>query len=146
MSVENSSGYSNSGFVIKDSGKRQEFASGMSRDSQDGKVDYTAVFNGPMLSRWAEHLTKGAVAHPDEAPGEPNWMLADGNEEYVRFRKSAVRHFIQWFLGQADEDHAAAAFFNVNGAEYVKDKMAAQLVQPLPSVSRPVVVSETEVY
>ncbi len=113
------------GYTIKDSGKRQEFDSGMSRDSQDGKTDYTTIFNGPMLDRWAEHLTKGAIVHPDEAPGLPNWMLAGGPEEWVRFRKSSTRHFVQWLRGDTDEDHAAAVFFNINGCEYVKEKMAA---------------------
>jgi hypothetical protein len=34
-----------------------------------------------------------------------------------------MRHFLQWFRGETDEDHASAVFFNVNGAEFVKDKM-----------------------
>jgi predicted oxidoreductase len=30
---------------------------------------------------------------------------------------------MQWFLGDRDEDHAAAVLFNINGAEYVREKM-----------------------
>jgi hypothetical protein len=114
-------------FVVKDSGKREEFKGGMVRDTADNKTDYSLPLNGPMFERWATHLTKGATKYPDTKPGSPNWMLASGEEEYVRFRKSAVRHFIQWYSGQTDEDHAAAVLFNINGAEYVKDKLAKEI-------------------
>jgi hypothetical protein len=105
-------------FVIKDSGKRVEFDSGMVRDVQDGKTDYALVFSGPMLKRWAEHLTKGAVKYDRD-----NWLKATGQVELDRFLQSAARHFFQWMAGETDEDHAAAVFFNLNGAEYVKDQM-----------------------
>jgi len=44
------------------------------------------------------------------------------DEEYEDFRASAFRHFIKWMKGQTDEDHAAAVFFNIQGAEYVKGR------------------------
>jgi len=116
-------------FEVKDSGKRQEFESGMMRDTQDNKIDYDKIFDGPMADRWAEHLTKGAVKYPDVSPGVANWTLANGEKELIRFRKSAVRHFRQWLRGDLDEDHASATFFNINGYEYVKDKMRQN--QPL---------------
>lgn len=101
---------------IKDSGERVEFDSGMMRDSGD-KTRYDLVFDGPMFERWAEHLTAGARKYTAR-----NWMLADGDEEYERFRQSAVRHFVQWLRGDQDEDHAAAVIFNINGAEYVAEE------------------------
>lgn len=100
---------------VKDSGKREEFASGMVRDTADGKTRYDLVLDGPMFHRLAEHLTKGAQKY---APR--NWMKATGPAELERFRESAVRHFFQWLHGDTDEDHAAAVFFNINGYEYVK--------------------------
>jgi hypothetical protein len=109
-------------FVVKDSGERQKFASGMVRDTATGKIDFSRVADGPMLKRWAAHLSKGETKYPDVTPGVPNWTLAAGRAEYVRFRKSAYRHFMQWFYGDTDEDHAAAVFFNINGAEFVKAK------------------------
>lgn len=109
-------------FQIKDSGARQEFSSGMVRDVQTGKADFTRVLDGPMFDRWATHLTKGETKYPDVKPGVPNWTLAAGDEELTRFKKSAFRHFRQWLRGDTDEDHAAAVFFNINGAEYVKAK------------------------
>jgi phytoene dehydrogenase-like protein len=102
---------------------RKEFASGMVRDVEAGKVDYTRVLDGPMLDRWAELLTKSTERYPDVEAGVPNWTLANGQEELVRFRKSAFRHFRQWLRGDTDEDHAAAVWFNMNGYEYVKERM-----------------------
>lgn len=106
------------GFIIKDSGERQVFAGGMQRDTTIGKTDYSLVLDGPMLERWAVHMTKGAVKY------EPrNWMRAAGLEEYARFKSSAFRHFLQWYRDVVDEDHASAVYFNINGAEFLKEKL-----------------------
>lgn len=105
-------------FTIKDSGERQSFSGGMVRDIAEGKTDFSLILDGPMFDRWAVHLTKGAKKY-----AKRNWMLAQGEEEYNRFRESALRHFLQWFRGETDEDHAAAVMFNINGAEFVKDRL-----------------------
>lgn len=107
-------------FGIKDSGKRMEFESGMVRDVTEGKTRFDLVLDGPMFWRWAEHLTKGAEKYDAR-----NWMKAAGLAEYERFRESAARHFFQWFSGDVDEDHAAAVFFNINGAEFVQEGIDA---------------------
>lgn len=99
---------------IKDSGKREQYDSGMVRDTAEGKTDYSLVLDGPMFLRWAEHLTNGAKKY-----AKRNWMNARGQAEKDRFKESALRHFIQWYNGEDDEDHASAVFFNINGAEYV---------------------------
>lgn len=106
-----------SDFTIKDSGQREQFGSGMVRDTEDDKVDYTLIADGPMLERWAVHLTKGAKKYSAR-----NWMKAEGEEEASRARRSLFRHFIQYMRGDTDEDHAAAIFFNVNLIEYVRGK------------------------
>lgn len=101
--------------AIKDSGARAVFASGMQRDITAGKIDYTLIFDGPMFERWAAHLTKGALKY------EPrNWMKANSDEELQRAREAVFRHFVQWFRGDMDEDHAAAVFFNINEIEFIK--------------------------
>lgn len=105
-------------FQVKDSGKRQQFESGMVRDVTEGKTDFSLILDGPMFDRWAIHLTKGAQKY-----SKRNWMLAAGAGEYERFKESALRHFLQWYRGETDEDHAAAVMFNINGAEYVKEKL-----------------------
>lgn len=106
------------GFITKDSGERKKFSSGMQRDVTTGKILYHLVASGPMLKRWAELLTRGAVKYD-----ENNWMKANSEEELNRFRESAFRHFIQWYNNETDEDHGAAVIFNINGAEYTKAKL-----------------------
>jgi len=105
-------------FETKDSGERQQFDSGMQRDTQNGKTLFHLVYDGPMFKRWAELLTRGAIKY-----SERNWMKANGDAERDRFKASAARHFYQWFIDDTDEDHGAAVIFNINGAEYVKGKM-----------------------
>jgi hypothetical protein len=106
------------GFVVKDSGKREEFASGMRRDTEDGKPDYTLLFDGPLMDRLAAHLTKGAVKY-----GRRNWTQASSVEERDRFKRSATRHFRQWLRGDVDEDHMAAVVFNLNAWAYVDERL-----------------------
>lgn len=109
-------------FITKDSGQRQEYATGMRRDLQDGKPRYDLVIplkmKTNMLRRWADLMERGMVKY-----GARNWELAKTEEELVRFKASAFRHFIQWFQGEDDEDHAAAVFFNIQCAEYVKERL-----------------------
>lgn len=104
-------------FETKDSGKRVEFESGMRRDVADEKPDYTLCYL-PMLKRWAELMSRGAKKY-----GRCNWQLANSQEELDRFYSSAYRHFIQWLSGETDEDHAAACYFNIAAAEYLKEKL-----------------------
>jgi len=112
-------------YITKDSGDRKEFASGMKRDSQTSKVRYDLVDMG-MLKRWAELMGRGA-----EKYGDHNWKLANGAEELNRFKESAFRHFMQWFNGEnIEEDHAAAVYFNIAGAEYVWGRLNAADKQP----------------
>lgn len=112
-------------FVTKDSGKREEYDSGMKRDTQEGKarhdlmypegVPYAAQF----LTRVAELLQRGEKKY-----GERNWELAAGQEEIDRFKASGSRHFAQWLTGEVDEDHAAAVVFNLLAYETTKWKLA----------------------
>jgi O-succinylbenzoate synthase len=104
-------------FVVKDSGVRQEYDSGMRRDTQEGKPDYTLIHN-QFLTRLAIHLGKGAIKY-----GRDNWMCANSEEELQRFKSSAMRHLMQWLNGDVDEDHMAAVCFNLMCAEYVKERL-----------------------
>lgn len=117
--------------TTKDSGKRTTFDSGMVRDVDDEKIMWHAVLDGPMLPRWAMLLTRGKKKYPDSEDGTANWLKANGIAEWLRFRASAMRHFIQWFIGMDDEDHAAAIFFNVNGAEYVAQSLSERDTYPI---------------
>lgn len=107
-----------SDFITKDSGERQTFETGMQRDSGQKDLRPDLVY-GPMLVRWSELMGRGAQKY-----GERNWEKAATKEELARMRASAFRHFVQWFYGlNPEEDHAAAIFFNVSGAEYVKARL-----------------------
>lgn len=116
-------------FITKDSGERKTFDSGMVRDTDSGKTKWHLVADGPLLQRWAELLTRGAVKY-----SEGNWMKAEGQAEYRRFKASAYRHFMQWYYDDTDEDHAAAVPFNINGAEYVKAKLGGGTKMPEPDL------------
>src|SRR5437879_2153736 len=105
-------------FIIKDSGARHQWPSGMQRDVTDQKVRYDLVYDGPLFHRYAIHLTKGAFKYSAR-----NWMKANSEEEYERFRESAWRHFIQFMHGDTDEDHFAATVFNLNGMVYVRERL-----------------------
>jgi len=105
-------------FTVKDSGKKEQYKSGMLREPVMDRTDYTLIFDGPMMERWARHLTEGAKKY-----NKRNWMLAFEQKELERFRESAARHFYQWMQGHEDEDHAAAVIFNLNGYEFVKNKI-----------------------
>ncbi len=111
-------------YTTKDSGERQTYASGMNRDLTTDKTKWHLVFSGPMLERWAKLMTRGAEKYDDD-----NWMKADSEEERNRFKASAFRHFMQWYGGNTDEDHAAAVIFNINGKEYVEDKLDGARVE-----------------
>lgn len=107
------------GYETKDSGERQVFATGMQRDSGAKELE-PGLIPIPMLVRWAELMGRGAAKYEAR-----NWERACTPEELDRFQRSAFRHFVQWMRGDTDEDHAAATFFNIAGAEHVKARLSA---------------------
>lgn len=111
-------------FTLKDSGERQQFASGMVRDTNKGKARFDLLmplgvpYSEQFLTRIAAHMAKGAVKY------EPrNWEIADNQDEIDRAKESAFRHFMQWMAGERDEDHAAAVFFNLLVVETTRWKI-----------------------
>lgn len=104
-------------FETKDSGKRQEFSTGMVRDTQEGKPRYDLIWL-PGIRRVAELMGRGAVKYNSR-----NWEKASTQEELDRFKESAIRHMYQYLEGDVSEDHMAAVVFNLFGAEYVKTKL-----------------------
>lgn len=108
----------------KDSGHRRQFGSGMQRDRGDSKERFYLIlpkiipYEHQMLTRWAGLMSRGAEKYSDR-----NWELAETEEELDEFIESAFRHLMKWAAGMTDEDHAAAVFFNIAGAEMVKWKL-----------------------
>lgn len=90
-------------FITKDSGKRQEFESGMVRDTQEGKPRYDLI---PVegLHRLADLYARGA-----EKYDENNWQKG---QPYSRAYASLFRHLIAWREGDRTEDHLAAVAWN----------------------------------
>lgn len=104
-------------WITKDSGKRQEFSTGMKRDTTENKPRYDLIPRF-MLKRWAGLMERGAQKYDAR-----NWEKAETVEELNRFKESAYRHFMQWMDNDMDEDHASAVLFNVAGVELVKMKL-----------------------
>lgn len=121
-------------FTTKDSGERVEFSTGMQRDTSKSKARFDLItpknipYEKQMLTRWAELMARGA-----EKYNARNWEKASTQEEIDRFKESAFRHFMQWFFGENDEDHAAAVFFNITGAEYTKEIAAFKRIMQPPT-------------
>lgn len=104
--------------------------SGVNRDTDEHKQQPILTRDGPMYRRWAAHLTRAIPTR-----GKRNWMLANEDADFERYCESSVRHFDDWldqvrdryYSGESEdkEDHGAALFFNVNGAEYMVDQKEA---------------------
>ncbi len=111
-----------SGYVTKDSGARQSFSTGMVRDTSENKPRYDLIVpldcKEPMIKRWAELMARGAKKYNSR-----NWEQARTQEELDRYKESAFRHFMQWFMDDTSEDHASGTYFNIQGAEYVKERL-----------------------
>ncbi len=104
-------------FVTKDSGERQEFSTGMQRDTETDKPRYD-LLDKELLKRWALLMGRGAKKY-----GEENWRKASTLEELKRFESSLLRHAFQLLEGDRTEDHAAAICFNVAGYEMVRSRV-----------------------
>lgn len=109
---------------IKDSGERATYNSGMVREPDNGRIDFTLCFplavpfDEQMFVRFAKHMTNGALKYTKR-----NWEKANSQEELDRYYASAFRHFMQWMHGEIDEDHASAILFNIWAAEFVKGRL-----------------------
>jgi len=109
-------------FITKQKNKKMEFKTGMQREISTGKPRYDLIIplgvKNHLLKRWAELMERGSQKYSAR-----NWEKASTEEELNRFKESAFRHFIQWFDGETDEDHAAGCMFNLQGAEVVRERL-----------------------
>lgn len=108
-------------YVTLDSGRRDRYESGMVRDTQDGKPRFDLLlplgvpYREQLLTRVAALMERGALKY-----GERNWESKFDEKALARAKSSALRHVVQWFTDEDDEDHAAAAVFNLMQVEYLK--------------------------
>lgn len=99
----------------------KQYESGLRRSDDEGKIDYTHVLDGPMLDRWAWHMTRNVKNY-----GGRNWLKATPEDE-ERFKASLLRHVIQFIRNEPGEDHAAAIMYNVNGLAYIRDQILIEM-------------------
>lgn len=88
--------------------------SGMVRSDDTGKPDYTTI-GLDFLEELAVHMTANI-----ESKGYNNWKKASTEEDELRARRSAWRHFVAFQRGDDDENHAAALVYNVMVVRHVR--------------------------
>jgi hypothetical protein len=89
----------------------RKFDTGAHRDTGVGKPRMSLVPQEE-LERVALHFTKGAERYSPN-----NWKLGMPLSVYY---DSADRHLRKWFQNHTDEDHAAAAIWNIMAAMYTE--------------------------
>lgn len=99
-------------FVLKDSGKREAFDTGSRRDTRDGKGRYD-LLSPFVMARDARLLELGARKY-----GERNW---EKGQPFSRFLDSGFRHLMRWLEGHRDEDHLAAARWNIGAIMHLEE-------------------------
>lgn len=92
---------------ICDSGERKQFSTGAVRDMQEGKGAPSYM---PMdaLLRLSVHYERGAKKY-----GAGNYLRGIPLSSFLN---SAIRHIWKYIQGRDEEDHLAAASFNILGA------------------------------
>lgn len=100
--------------MIKDSGERTEFSTGAVRDMKGGKGDMLSL---PMdaLLRLSIHYQEGAKKY-----GRFNYLKGIPVSSFL---DSAERHLAKYIAGWDDEDHLAAAAFNILGALQMEETL-----------------------
>ena len=99
---------------IKDSGERTVFPTGSVRDMHEGKGDMVSIPWESIL-RLSKHYENGAKKYQ-------RWNFRNGIP-ISSFIDSACRHLAKYQCGMDDEDHLAAAAFNVLGAMLMENTM-----------------------
>ncbi len=89
---------------VEDSGERRQWATGSQRDTRVGKGRFDLI--PPIaLREIAVHFEHGSVKY-----GDRNWEKGQPLSAYI---DSAMRHMCDLMEGKCDENHAAAAAWNV---------------------------------
>lgn len=102
--------------MIKDSGERTEFSTGAVRDMHEGK--------GDMLSLPMAALLRLSLLYEEGAKKYGRFNYLKGIP-LSSFLDSAERHLAKYIAGWDDEDHLAAAAFNILGALQMEETLPA---------------------
>lgn len=108
--------------VIRDSGNRTTFSTGAERDLQGGKGDMVSL-PWEALLRLSRHYENGAKKYR-----RWNYRLGIPLSSFI---DSTCRHLAKYQCGCDDEDHLAAAAFNILGAMLMEEKMPEMIDLPL---------------
>lgn len=104
---------------VKDSGERRQFGSGAVRDMSSGKGRYDLI--SPLfLKRLAKHFENGAKKY-----GDRNWEKGIPLSSYL---DSAMRHLSNYLEGLRDEDHLAAAAWNISCLIHMEEMIERELI------------------
>jgi hypothetical protein len=106
----------NHAFVVKDSGKRQEFETGSRRDTREGKGRFDLLPTLPMREL-AIHYEQGAAKY-----GDHNWKKG---QPLMRYVDSAMRHINALVAGEDTENHAIAAAWNMFSYRWTLNEIEA---------------------
>lgn len=107
---------------ILDSGERREFSTGAVRDMAEGKGDMVSM-PWEALLRLSKHYEAGAKKYA-------RWNFRKGIP-VSSFIDSACRHLAKYQCGLDDEDHLAAAAFNILGAMLMENTLPEMQDLPL---------------
>ena len=108
--------------IKKSKGEERTFQSGAVRDSADGKGDMVSM-PWEALLRLSKHYEAGAKKYE-------RWNYRKGIP-VSSFIDSACRHLAKYQCGMDDEDHLAAAAFNILGAMLMENDLPG--MQDLPA-------------
>lgn len=106
-------------FVTRDSGNRQEFATGSRRDTREGKGRFDLI-PPTAEQRLADLYERGADKY-----GDRNW---EKGQPLMRYVDSARRHLNRLVAGEPTEDHATAVQWNMIGYTETKARIEAGLL------------------
>lgn len=101
--------------ITKDSGERRAFSTGSVRDAATGKGRFDLI--SPIaLERLALMYERGAAKYDDR-----NW---EKGQPVTRVMDCALRHLNKHLAGWRDEDHLAAALWNVAAMIHIEHQCA----------------------
>ncbi len=101
---------------VKDSGARQNFATGSVRDTNEGKPRFELI-TPIALYELAMHYSNGAKKY-----GDDNWTKGQPLRRYI---ESLERHLFKEKMGFTDENHAAAIIWNAMAYLHTKRMIEA---------------------
>jgi len=107
----------------KDTGTQRSFATGATRDTEVGKLDFEGFFSPLVLERFAEYMDRHRLQKDGTIRDSDNWQQGMPRHVYM---KSAWRHFRCWWTRHRGwpvrdthsvslEDDLCAVLFNVQG-------------------------------